>query len=421
MVGNNFSLLRRLISGRGRRDHVTSSAEPRKPKKGFLICRIAFLDGTEICFEQRKKCIGSDLLELAFYHLDLLEKDYFGLQFVDMDHVKKWLDPMKSLTQQCKGKGRTVHFNFLVKFYPSEPNKMKEECTRYHMYLQLKSDLFTGKLDCKEDVAVDLSALILQSELGDFNRNSHTRTMISEFRFVPNQTEQFERQVYEVYQTYRGLTTEHAELAFLNKCKYLDMYGVDLHSVIGCDENTYSLGLTPSGILIFEGQEKIGLFFWPTIKRLDFRSHKLILVLIDSHDGVKTELKFVFRTAQVSACKQLWKSAIEHHAFYRLRSTSDFRKSFTLRLGSRFRYSGRTEFQAGTESSPRRSVHFVRRPSRRYPRREVPDDFTWNSTLSMENSRDSKPNETMRSSQSDYNNRAKAAIRALDDILQHVD
>lgn len=49
-----------------------------------------------------------------------------------------------------------------VKFYSSEPNLLREELTRYQFFLQLKQDILEGKLDCPENVTVELSALALQ-------------------------------------------------------------------------------------------------------------------------------------------------------------------------------------------------------------------------------------------------------------------
>lgn len=50
----------------------------------------------------QKKAMGNDLYEQVFYSLDLIEKDYFGLQFTDANHVKHWLDPTKTVKKQVK-------------------------------------------------------------------------------------------------------------------------------------------------------------------------------------------------------------------------------------------------------------------------------------------------------------------------------
>lgn len=144
--------------------------------------------------------MGSDLYEQVFYSLDLIEKDYFGLQFTDANHVKHWLDKTKAIKKQVKSKyynqllNRGVFyfsFNSLlnlvlfisvgppytlrlkVKFYSSEPNTLREELTRYQFFLQLKQDLLDGRLHSKttehnpnvtsfEEKCVELCALSLQ-------------------------------------------------------------------------------------------------------------------------------------------------------------------------------------------------------------------------------------------------------------------
>ncbi|XP_068219741.1 band 4.1-like protein 4 isoform X5 [Palaemon carinicauda] len=259
---------------------------------------------------------------------------------------------------------------FSVKFYAADPCKLVEEITRYQFFLQVKQDILQGRLPISQELSAELGSYAVQSELGDYDPRRHSPGYVSEFRFVTTQTVALENKIAELHKKLVGQVPSKAEMCYLEKVKWLDMYGVDLHPVLGEDNIEYFLGLTPSGVIVLRNKAKVGNYFWPRISKVYFRGRFFMLRVRDKNNSENT---YGFETPSKAACKHLWQCCVEHHAFFRLTQASGNSPAAIFSLGSKFRYSGRTEKEAVQDAKlgSRTQPEFTRMPSRRYQRRIV--------------------------------------------------
>uniref|UniRef100_A0A3Q2QW60 Erythrocyte membrane protein band 4.1 like 1 n=1 Tax=Fundulus heteroclitus TaxID=8078 RepID=A0A3Q2QW60_FUNHE len=326
--------------------------------------KVALLDSSEYEGEIEKHSKGQTLMDMVCEHLNLLEKDYFGLTFADTDSQKNWLDPSKEIKKQMRN--NPWQFAFAVKFYPPDPSQLTEDITRYYLCLQLRDDILSGRLPCSFVTHALLGSYAIQAELGDYDLDDHGSDYVSDFRFAPNQTRELEERVMELHRTYKGMTPAEAEMNFLENAKKLSMYGVDLHHAKDSEGIEIMLGVCANGLLIYRDRLRINRFAWPKILKISYkRSNFYIKIRPGEYEQFESTIGF--KLPNHRAAKRLWKVCIEHHTFFRLVSPEPPPKGFLV-MGSKFRYSGRTQAQTRQASAliDRPAPHFERSTSRRY-------------------------------------------------------
>ncbi|XP_052829867.1 band 4.1-like protein 4 [Octopus bimaculoides] len=266
-------------------------------KAGDYVCRVILLDDKETNLAVKPSARANCLLRKVFDHVNLLERDYFGLRFLDQNNQSHWLDSNKTISSQLKG-STSFTLYFVVKFYTADPCKLREEITRYYFFLQIKRDIYDGRLPVTFEELIELAAYILQSELGDYNPKINTDGYVSEFRFIQHQSMEHEQAIAVLHRRLVGQVPAVAEYRFLEKAKWLEMYGVDLHPVKGESNMEYMLGITPAGIILHKNKNKVGNYFC-----------FFFVFQCDEH-------WYAFESNNKVACKHLWRCCVEHHAFF---------------------------------------------------------------------------------------------------------
>ncbi|NP_001278051.1 band 4.1-like protein 1 isoform X18 [Mus musculus] len=364
---------------------------PQKIAKKFksAICRVTLLDASEYECEVEKHGRGQVLFDLVCEHLNLLEKDYFGLTYCDADSQKNWLDPSKEIKKQIRSS--PWNFAFTVKFYPPDPAQLTEDITRYYLCLQLRADIITGRLPCSFVTHALLGSYAVQAELGDYDAEEHVGNYVSELRFAPNQTRELEERIMELHKTYRGMTPGEAEIHFLENAKKLSMYGVDLHHAKDSEGIDIMLGVCANGLLIYRDRLRINRFAWPKILKISYkRSNFYIKIRPGEYEQFESTIGF--KLPNHRSAKRLWKVCIEHHTFFRLVSPEPPPKGFLV-MGSKFRYSGRTQAQTRQASAliDRPAPFFERSSSKRYTMSRSLDGAEFSRPASVSENHDAGP------------------------------
>ncbi|XP_072465715.1 protein 4.1 isoform X11 [Notamacropus eugenii] len=363
--GSNTEVKKESVEPKTEKELVSSQKAVRRHRN--MHCKVSLLDDTVYECVVEKHAKGQDLIKRVCEHLNLLEEDYFGLAIWDNATSKTWLDSAKEIKKQVHG--APWNFTFNVKFYPPDPAQLSEDITRYYLCLQLRQDIVTGRLPCSFATLALLSSYTVQSELGDYDPELHGADYVSEFKLAPNQTKELEEKVMELHKSYRSMTPAQADLEFLENAKKLSMYGVDLHKAKDLEGVDIILGVCSSGLLVYKDKLRINRFPWPKVLKISYkRSSFFIKIRPGEHEQYESTIGF--KLPSYRAAKKLWKVCVEHHTFFRLTSTETIPKSRFLALGSKFRYSGRTQAQTRQASAliDRPAPHFERTASKRASR-----------------------------------------------------
>ncbi|VDO44550.1 unnamed protein product [Brugia timori] len=318
-------------------------------RRGKLMCiKVRMLDDSVGVFHLGHKALGQALFDEVCRHLNLLECDYFGLEFTDCYGNRCWLDKDKPILRQITTTHSDARFYFIVKFYTPNPADLVEEYTRYLFALQIKRDLAMGELLCNENTAALLVSYIVQSDCGDFAAEDYPDdSYLSSARFIPNQNTEFQRKVMENHMKLIGMSPGESDLTLLETARRCDYYGVKLHAAKDVEGTEVNLTIAHMGIRVFHQFQCVSTFSWAKIRKLSFKRRKLLIKLHpENYQYYKETIEFLFETR--NECKNFWKKCVEHHTFFRCIEVLPVKKTREGRFfskGSAFRYQGRTQKQ----------------------------------------------------------------------------
>uniref|UniRef100_A0A8C1FSJ3 FERM, ARHGEF and pleckstrin domain-containing protein 2 n=1 Tax=Cyprinus carpio carpio TaxID=630221 RepID=A0A8C1FSJ3_CYPCA len=300
-----------------------------------LQIRVQGLDDAQEFYELESKADGQTLSSEVFRRINLIESDYFGLEFQNLQMNWVWMEPTKLIVKQVRRPMNTL-LRLSVKFFPPDPGQLQEEFTRYLFSLQIKRDLMEGRLNCTENTAALLASHLVQSEIGDYD-DIADREFLKINKLLPYQ-ERVQEKILELHRRHIGQTPAESDFQVLEIARKLEMYGVRFHPAADREGTKINLAVAHMGLQVFQGHTKINTFNWSKIRKLSFK-RKLFLIKLhpEVHGPHQDTLEFLMGSRD--QCKIFWKNCVEHHSFFRLFDQPQPKsKAIFFSRGSSFRY-----------------------------------------------------------------------------------
>lgn len=351
------------------------TGDKKAAKGNSLVCQVTLPDGSICEVEVSKQATGQQLFDNICEKLTLLEREYFSCTYFKHE-VKFWLKMDKQVAKQIGG--GPWKFGFEVKFYPVDPTALHEELTRYQVYLQVREDICSGKLPCSFVTLALLGSYAAVSQLGEYDADEHGSGIeyIKKVKFAPTQTEELLERIAELHRTHRGQTPADAEMNYLANAKNMAMYGIHQHPAVSvASGETVQVGVCAAGLMVFKERIRLNRFVWAKIIKISYKRNIFTIQVRPSQgENSSKDLFHRFRLENLTMAKKLWRLAVEHHSFFRLREPEPDTKKRFSRIGSKYRYTGRTQYQS------QQAAEMINRSTPNV-NRVTGDRFIWDRTL----------------------------------------
>uniref|UniRef100_A0A8C9Q6G3 protein-tyrosine-phosphatase n=1 Tax=Spermophilus dauricus TaxID=99837 RepID=A0A8C9Q6G3_SPEDA len=268
----------RLRALGGRINNIRTSELPKEKARSEVVCSIRFLDGLVQTFKVNKQDTGQSLLDMAYTHLGVTEKEYFGLQHGgDSVDSPRWLESSKPIRKQLKG---GFPFFYLAKLIPVSP-----------------------------------SFCLLIAHFGDFNSSVHHPGYLADSQFIPDQNDDFLTKVESLHEQHSGLKQSEAESCYINIARTLDFYGVELHGGRDLHNLDLMIGIASAGIAVYRKYICTSFYPWVNILKISFKRKKFFIHQRQKQTESREHI-VAFNMLNYRSCKNLWKSCVEHHTFF---------------------------------------------------------------------------------------------------------